>query len=76
MVMQKTVNKLQKLQLRQVLIWIWNLVLVGHLVELVQEGKVSENLIDDAARRILSEIELGLFDNPYKYCDETREKKR
>jgi beta-glucosidase len=48
---------------------------VGHLVELVQEGKVSENLIDDAARRILKvKFELGLFDNPYKYCDETREK--
>jgi beta-glucosidase len=48
---------------------------VGHLVELVQEGKVSENLIDDAARRILKvKFELGLFDNPYKYCDATREK--
>ncbi|MFB0910404.1 MAG: glycoside hydrolase family 3 C-terminal domain-containing protein, partial [Flavobacterium sp.] len=48
---------------------------VGHLVELVQEGKVSENLIDDAARRILKvKFELGLFDNPYNYCDETREK--
>ncbi|MEZ7499717.1 beta-glucosidase BglX [Flavobacterium sp. Arc3] len=48
---------------------------VEHLVALVQEGKVSENLIDDAARRILKvKFELGLFDNPYKYCDETREK--
>jgi beta-glucosidase len=48
---------------------------VGHLVELVQEGKVDENRIDDAARRILKvKFELGLFDDPYKYCDETREK--
>ncbi|MFT5713799.1 MAG: beta-glucosidase [Flavobacterium sp.] len=48
---------------------------VGYLVELVQEGKVSEKLVDDAARRILKvKFELGLFDNPYKYCDETREK--
>lgn len=48
---------------------------VGYLVELVQEGKVSENLIDDAARRILKvKFELGLFDDPYKYCDEIREK--
>jgi beta-glucosidase len=48
---------------------------LGHLVELVQEGKVSES-IDDAARRILKKFELGLFDNPYKYCDETHEKRR
>jgi beta-glucosidase len=48
---------------------------VEHLVALVNEGKVKESLIDDAARRILKvKFELGLFDNPYKYCDETREK--
>jgi beta-glucosidase len=48
---------------------------VEHLLALVQEGKVDEKLIDDAARRILKvKFELGLFDNPYKYCDETREK--
>lgn len=47
---------------------------VEHLVTLVQEGKVEERLIDDAARRILKvKFELGLFDNPYKYCDEVRE---
>lgn len=47
---------------------------VEHLVALVHEGKVEERLIDDAARRILKvKFELGLFDNPYKYCDETRE---
>lgn len=48
---------------------------VEHLVTLVNEGKVKESLIDDAAKRILKvKFELGLFDDPYKYCDETREK--
>lgn len=47
---------------------------VEHLVTLVKEGKVKESVIDDAARRILKvKFELGLFDNPYKYCDENRE---
>jgi beta-glucosidase len=48
---------------------------VNDLVKLVKEGKVNESLIDDAARRILRvKFELGLFDDPYKYCDEAREK--
>lgn len=48
---------------------------VEHLSALVKEGKVSENLINDAARRILKvKFELGLFDNPYKYCDDAHEK--
>lgn len=48
---------------------------VKHLVTLVKEGKVSEDKIDDAVRRILRvKFELGLFDDPYKYCDEAREK--
>lgn len=47
---------------------------VEHLVALVKEGKVKESDIDDAARRILKvKFELGLFDDPYKYCDENRE---
>lgn len=47
---------------------------VEHLVALVKEGKVKESIIDDATRRILKvKFELGLFDDPYKYCDETRE---
>jgi beta-glucosidase len=50
-------------------------VYVEHLATLVREGKVKEVLIDDAARRILKvKFELGLFDNPYKYCDEKHEK--
>ncbi|WP_418262699.1 beta-glucosidase BglX [Flavobacterium faecale] len=48
---------------------------VEHLAVLVKEGKVKESLIDDAARRILRvKFELGLFDNPYLYCDENYEK--
>lgn len=48
---------------------------VVELVKLVKEGKVKEALVDDAVRRILRvKFELGLFDNPYKYCDEKREK--
>ena len=47
---------------------------VENLSELVKEGKVKESLIDDAVRRVLKvKFELGLFANPYKYCDETRE---
>jgi len=47
---------------------------VNELVTLVKEGKVDEQLITDAARRILRvKFELGLFDDPYKYCNEERE---
>ncbi len=46
-----------------------------HLANLVKEGQVKETLIDDAVRRILRvKFELGLFDDPYKYCDEAYEK--
>ena len=48
---------------------------VEHLAALVKEGEVDEALIDDAVRRILKvKFELGLFDDPYKYCNEDREK--
>lgn len=37
-----------------------------HLEKLVKEGKVSENFINDAVRRILRiKFKLGLFNNPY-----------
>lgn len=46
----------------------------AHLAALVKEGKVEEAKIDDAVKRILKvKFRLGLFDNPYKYCDEQRE---
>ena len=48
---------------------------VNHLKQLVEDGKVEESKIDDAVRRILRvKYELGLFDDPYKYCDEELEK--
>jgi beta-glucosidase len=48
---------------------------VNELAGLVREGKVKEAYIDDAAKRILRvKFELGLFDDPYKYCDPQREK--
>ena len=50
---------------------------INHLADLVKEGKVDIKLIDDAVRRILTKkYELGLFDNPYKFCDENREKEQ
>lgn len=52
-----------------------NYVYVEHLAALVREGKVKEAYVDDAARRILKvKFELGLFDDPYRFCDEAREK--
>nr|WP_226913021.1 beta-glucosidase BglX [Flavicella marina] len=48
---------------------------VTYMKELVEEGKVKESYVNDAARRILKvKFELGLFDNPYKYCDVNRER--
>ena len=43
---------------------------VGTLKQSVQEGKVSMQTIDTACRLILeAKYKLGLFANPYKYCD-------
>ncbi len=50
-------------------------VYIEALAQLVKDGVVEESLLDDAVRRILRvKYELGLFDDPYKYCDEAREK--
>ena len=41
----------------------------------LQQGKVTQQDIDNACRLILeAKYKLGLFDNPYKYCDENRAK--
>ena len=41
----------------------------------LQEGKVTQQEIDNACRVILeAKYKLGLFDDPYKYCDENRAK--
>jgi beta-glucosidase len=48
---------------------------IDHLKSLVATGKVDEAVIDDAVRRVLRvKFELGLFENPYKYCNEAIEK--
>jgi len=50
-------------------------VYIEELAQLVKDGVIKEALIDDAVSRILRvKFELGLFDDPYKYCDEVREK--
>ena len=47
---------------------------LNNLAQLVNEGKVPVAMIDDAVRRILTKkFELGLFDDPYKFCDPARE---
>jgi len=46
---------------------------LNYLKKLVDEGKISKDLINQAVRRILeAKVKLGLFDDPYKYCDEKR----
>ena len=48
---------------------------VTYLKNLVENGDVPLTVIDDAVSRILRvKFEIGLFDNPYKYCDEKNEK--
>lgn len=47
---------------------------LGTLGKSLAEGKVSQDDIDRAVRRILeAKYRLGLFDNPYKYADPKRE---
>jgi len=42
---------------------------------LIEEGKVAIATIDDAVRRVLRiKFRLGLFEDPYKYCNNEREK--
>lgn len=48
---------------------------INELVNLIKKGTVKEATIDDAVKRILRvKFELGLFDDPYKYCDIENEK--
>jgi len=46
-----------------------------YLKESIAAGIVSEKMVDEAVRRILRiKFELGLFKDPFKYCNEQREK--
>lgn len=49
---------------------------IATLEKSLKEGKVSETDIDKACRRVLeAKYKLGLFKDPYKYCDPKRRKK-
>ncbi|MFI3248036.1 MAG: beta-glucosidase BglX [Rikenellaceae bacterium] len=48
----------------------------NHTAELLKSGRISIEQIDQMVRRILKvKFELGLFDDPYKYSDKSREDK-
>ncbi len=45
-----------------------------HIPGLLKDNKVSLSAIDESVRRILRlKIQLGLFDDPYRYCNKQRE---
>lgn len=49
---------------------------VGTLRKSIDEGKVNIEILNTACRRILeAKYKLGLFDDPYKYCDLKRPKR-
>ena len=48
---------------------------IGTLEESVKDGTVSEEAVNTACRRVLeAKYKLGLFKDPYKYCDVKRRK--
>jgi len=50
---------------------------INNLSRLVKEGKVKIQLIDDDVRRILrKKFEMGLFDDPFKFCNKEREQRQ
>ncbi|HEV8286838.1 MAG TPA: beta-glucosidase BglX [Chitinophagaceae bacterium] len=50
---------------------------INNLSKLAKQGKVKMQLIDDAVRRILrKKFELGLFDDPFKFCNKEREQQQ
>jgi beta-glucosidase len=50
-------------------------IFIKHGVDLVRSGKVSQNQLDAACRRILeAKYKLGLFTDPYHYVNEERNK--
>ncbi len=47
---------------------------IEELANAVRDGKVKESVIDDAVARILTKkFEIGIFDDPFKYCNKERE---
>ncbi|KMQ59751.1 beta-glucosidase [Chryseobacterium sp. BLS98] len=52
-------------------------VYMAELPKLIKEGKVDAKLVDDAAGRILTKkFEMGLFDDPFRFSDEKRQKEQ
>ncbi|NIF06054.1 glycosyl hydrolase [Chryseobacterium sp. Tr-659] len=52
-------------------------VYMAELPKLVKEGKVDIKWVDDAAGRILTKkFEMGLFDDPYRFSNEKRQKEQ
>ncbi|MBC7914136.1 MAG: glycoside hydrolase family 3 C-terminal domain-containing protein [Pyrinomonadaceae bacterium] len=50
---------------------------IQNLNTLVKNNKVKLSVIDDAVKRILTKkFEMGLFDDPYKFCNADREKQQ
>src|SRR6476469_151646 len=50
---------------------------INNLSKLMKEGKVKAELIDDAVKRILrKKFEMGLFDDPFKFCNKEREQQQ
>ncbi len=46
---------------------------INTLEKSLKEGKITQNQIDNAVRLVLNaKYDLGLFQDPYKYCDESR----
>jgi beta-glucosidase len=46
----------------------------GEMIDLVKRGVVPVSLVDAAVRRVLqAKHKLGLFDDPYRFCNEARE---
>jgi len=51
-------------------------VYVEELKNLLEDGRINEQQIDEAVRRILTKkFELGLFQDPYRYCNTEREQR-
>ncbi|MGE5497763.1 MAG: beta-glucosidase BglX [Syntrophothermus sp.] len=49
---------------------------INNLPKLVKDGKVKIEVVDDAVRRVLrKKFELGLFDDPFRFCNAEREEK-
>jgi beta-glucosidase len=50
---------------------------IKNLSRLVSDGKVNPALIDDAVKRILTKkFEMGLFDDPFRFCNTEREQQQ